>query len=305
MRERFEKAVDKERDAGETSKSQMKSTVMDRVDNQVRRLEQENLSLQDAQVRQQLKMQNDKKREIGNVRDAYQKNMDNYQEQRDEAVRMNNEGNRKDVLKVSKQASKQMVDTNRFYRGQLEEQNRISRDAYENLSADFATRNEGTKAIADQRVKHIVETTEQEKGRMIENQAENHMAMQRVKQDEMRELRDALTADKAVAVNKLQAQLQNQEVKHAQRLDQTIQKYEKEILSLKDQMMRDKRLADESLRRTTEELTRQHQINLDQLEAKNRDRLRTVNIQHGEEVRSVNKRHEQRLDQVIGEIKKT
>jgi hypothetical protein len=305
MRNRFEKAMAKEREASAIGSEQTKSTINDRIDNQVSRLERDNAGLKDAQVRQQLKLKGEKDREISNMRDAYQKNVDNYQEQRDEVLRQSNDKNRSDVVRLSKQASKQMVNTNRFYREQMEEQNRINRDAYENLADDSKTRTEQVKSVADQRVKHIIDTTEEQKSRLIENQAENHVASQRLKQDEMRELRSTLEADKKAAVGRLQQQISNQELKHAQIMEDTIQKYEKEIVGLKDQIVREKKLSEENIRRTSEEMTRLHQVNMDQLEAKNRDRLRTINQQHSEEVRAVNRRHEERLDQVLGEVKKT
>jgi hypothetical protein len=46
-------------------------------------------------------------------------------------------------------------------------------------------------------------------------------------------------------------------------------------------------------------------MEVDQLEAKNRAKVRELNTEHAQEVTSLNKRHEAKLDEVIGELKRT
>jgi polyhydroxyalkanoate synthesis regulator phasin len=84
-----------------------------------------------------------------------------------------------------------------------------------------------------------------------------------------------------------------------------VQKYEKQIQGMQDQLMRHEKTSAETLKRTVDELQRAHKVSIDQLEAKNRDRMRTITSHQQEEIRSVNKRHEDKLDAVLTEVKKT
>ncbi|MBX3022527.1 MAG: hypothetical protein KF799_12715 [Bdellovibrionales bacterium] len=305
MRERYGKALRKDAAAHKMSTDDLKSGVVNRVDNQVRRLENEVVALKENNTRNELRLKNQMKREIANYRDAAQKNVENLQDQRDETIRMSNEMNQKDVHKVRDDLENQMIESNRFYRGRMEEQNRINRTAYDRLKLDMEARNTATKDLTDNRIKHIVDVTEQEKGRLIELSQENHTASQRMKADQMKTLRAELEDDKQKAVNSLQDMMRKQELQHAERMNLVVSKYEKQLQGLKDQLIRERKLGDENVKRLTEEMSRLHKMEVDQVESKNREKVRQLSSQHSNEIRTVNKRHEERLDQVIGELKKT
>ncbi len=304
-KERFENANRKQREANSISRDQTKSTVMDRIENQVERLEHDKEDLKDASVNDSIKLKEKQRREIANVADSYQKNMDNYREQRDEAVRSSNDRNHKDIGKVRKELENQAVETNRFYRQQGDERNMIHRTAVDNLKGGFDARAEQIKNTADNRVKNLFEKTNEEKTRMSEFIAENHVASQHSHQDDMRTLRAALEADKQIAVSTLTEHIQKQEIGHAERMSQVVAKYEKQITGLQDQVLKEKKQNEENLKRSTQDMQVAHKTAMDQLEAKNRERLRELNSAHSEEVRIVNKRHEEKLDQVLGEVKRS
>jgi len=118
-------------------------------------------------------------------------------------------------------------------------------------------------------------------------------------------LRSNLEADKQIAVNNLQEHLQKQELAHSEKMTQVVGKYEKQIQMLKDELMKEKRVNDDNLKRSTEEMQHQHKLSMDQVAQQNRDKLRQMDTHHSEELRSLNKRNDERLDQVLTEIKKT
>jgi hypothetical protein len=304
-RDRYEKAQAKERAAIEMSRDDMKSTVGERIDNEVTRLKRENLDLKDNNTRQDLINKQKLEHQVGDISDSYQKTMENMQQQRDEAVRATNDRVHRDVQKVRKELDTQATATNRYYRQQQEEQNMIQRTAYDNLKGDLELRVDQTNDRANKRVKNLYETTSEEKSRMAELQADNHKASQNAHQDEMNTLRTNLASDKQIAVNTLQERLQKQEMQHSERMALVVAKYEKQIQGLKDQLVREKKQNDDNLKRTTEEMQRQHKVEMDQVASQNRDHLRQLDAHHGDELRSLNKRNDERLDQVLAEVKKT
>jgi hypothetical protein len=305
MRDRFEDAQKAERNAQNMASANFKTGAMDRIDTQVRRLEGEKEDLKAATTRKELQLKAQKDQEIDNIREAWSKNIDNYRDQRDLAVAQSNERNQKDVGEVRDKYEKTLMDTNRFYRNRMNEEGRIQRLAYDNLVGDFESKTEHMKNVSDQRVKTIFENAADEKSRLSELQKNTHIASQRLHQDQLRELREEMDNDKQQTVNRLQNQMRKQEVQHSERMNQVVQKYEKTIQGLKDQMMQERKLADENLKRTVDELQRSHKLSLDQVESKNRERMRQLSSQQAEEIRQVNKRHEDRLDQVIVEVKKS
>lgn len=305
MRERYDKALEKQSDAHRMTTDDLKAGVVNRVDNQVRRLENQLTEAKENNTRKELQLKNQMRREVANFRDAAQKSIESLEYQRDESIRATNESSQRDIQKVRGELENQMVENNRFYRGRMEEQNRINRHAYDQLKGDLEARNMATQDLTDARIKHIVGVTEEAKSRLIELNKENHTANQRLKADQMKALRAAMEDDKQQAVNRLQDQMRKQELQHAERMNQVVAKYEKQLQTLKDQMVRERKLSDESMKRMTEELARVHKMEVDQVEAKNREKVRQLGTKHSEELRQVNRRHEEKLDQVIGEMKKT
>lgn len=305
LKGRYEKATQKERETNNLVSNSFRSSTMDRIDNQVRRLESEKENLKASNTRAELQMKARKEQEIDNIRDSWSKNLDDYRMQRDQAVSDSNERTQKDVSKVRDQLSKELVDNGRFYRGRMSEESRIQRMAYENLVGDFESKTGHLKNVTDQRVKTIFDNSNEEKARLVELQKNTHIASQRGHQDEMKALREVMDNDKQQVVTRLQNQMRKQEVEHAERMNNLVQKYEKQILSMKDQILLTKRQGDESLKRTVDEMARSHKLALDQVETKNRDRMRQISGQQAEEIRQVNKRHEDKLDQVLVEVKKT
>lgn len=304
-RERYDKALKKEQEAQRISGDVMKSATVDRVENQVRRLEMENEDVKEAKVRNELQLKQKQARELANMRQAFGKNIENLQEQRDEAVRQSNERTREDVGLVRKELSDQLVHTNRFHREKMAEQNRINRDAYDNIKGDFDARNTQVKSNADLRVMRLYEETNSEKARMIEQQQQYHEASQQAQADKVKEVRQVVENEKNVAIRNMQEQMRKQELQHSEKMSMMVGKYEKQIQTLKDQMLRERKLSEDSLKRTVEEMQRTHQLAIDQLDMKNKDQMRTAQQTHSEQVRSLNKRHEEKMDALLTEVKKT
>ena len=304
-RDRYEKRASQERKLASMARDDLRSDVNSRINDQVLRLEREKQDLKDANVRGEMKMKQENERTINNVMDAYQRNVENYKEQRDAAVRQANDANHKDIAMIRKDYDEQATANNRLHRQMDEERNSIHKKAFETLNRDYQLRNENTKSIADKRVKELYEVTSAEKARLTELQIDNHTASQRAHQDALRQLRATMEQEKLTAVTNLQEQLQRQELQHSERMAQTVSKYEKQILGLKDELIKQKKYNDENMKRMTEDMQRQHKLAMDQLDQQNRDRMRKVDNQHAEELRTVNKRNEAKIDQIMAEVKKT
>ena len=305
MKGRYEKAMKEERQANGAGSETFKATINDRIDSQVRRLENEKADLKEGKARQETQGKQQQQREMGHLRESYGKNIELALEARDEAVRSNNERNSKDIQQVRGEMSKQMTESGRYYRDRMDENNRINRSAYDNLVDSFDSAQEATKMSTDQRVKQIYQKSEEDKQRMIQMQSEGHSASQTQMRDQVRAVRDVVEGEKNLAVRTMQDQMRKQELQHTEKMSRMVSKYESQIQLLKDQMMKERKTGEENLKRTVDELQRSHKLSVDQLEAKNREQMRQVSTMQGEEVRTLNKRHEEKLDAVLAEVKKT
>lgn len=305
MRERYEKAMHKERHANQISADHLKTTAGQRVDEHVRRLENENQDLRDAKIRNEIQNKAKTQREIKNMREAFTKNMEVAQFERDETIRAANQDRRQALGEQHDKMSDEMVAMNRQNLERMNQNNRINRRALTNMKGDFESRVDQTKSLADRRVERIFEETEATKAQLAKLHKDTHAAQQRQKADDIKQIRDLMDDDKNAAVNRMQDMIRKQEIKHADQMSQVVDKYEKQVRDLKDQMVSQRRAHEETVKRTVEDMQRANKMAIDTLESQNRDRMRQVNLQQSEQLRTLNKRHEEKLDQVISEVKKT
>lgn len=303
--ERFAQKDLRERELNHAFRDQMKAGVIDRINNQVSRLENENDDLKNVGARKEMNLKQNFAREKMNLANAFQKNMDAYKNERDEAVRQANEGSHRDVAHVRGELEQLAVETNRGYRSRQDELNKINTLAFDNLKRDTEMRHKATQDTADVRVMNLYNQTAEEKNRLIELQKQNHIASQHSHQDDLRNLRNIMDNDKQIAVAAMSEHIQSQEIKHADRMNQVVSKYEKQVQGLKDDLMRVRKENDADMKRVVDEMQRQHKLALDQMDAKSRDQLRQVNKQHSEELRTQSKRGDDKLEQLLGEIKRS
>lgn len=304
-RESFLEAGQKQRADVDAARESFRDTVTGRIDGQVARLEDENEELRVGSDQERVKTKAQQQREMANLSEAYQKNIDNYKEQRDRAVSIGSERMHKSVEAVRKELGEQMTQNARFYKIKEDELNHVNRGAVTNLRGEYEGRVEQSRDNMENRVKNLLDTRAQEQEREAQMQAENLQASQRGHQDDVRTIRFKMEDEKKIVVANLLDRLQKQEVKHNENMTVVVNKYEKQVQALKDQLLREKKTNEENLRRTTEEMQRAFKLSMDQVEMQTRDKLRMVDNKHNEELKMMNKRNDEKIDQVIAQVKKT
>lgn len=302
-RDRYEQKMTKEREFLDTTSNETRAKVFERINNQLRGLERENSNLKDANSRDRVLTKYQADREIENMRDAFQKNVEVAQEERSAAVDQFNHLNHKDIDKINQQNSRLMQDANRSYVERFNSQEERHKSAVDNIETDFQAQNAMNRTAANQRVRHIVEETESDKARLVaqgnldrETQAKSH-------RDEIIELRSIQEQDKKAAIDRLKESIRKQEVQHEEKMSVVVAKYEKEIARLNDELVRVRRANDEDLKRLAGEMQRQHKSELDTQQIQYQEKMRKTQDLHSEELRTVNRRNQERVDQLVATTK--
>jgi len=298
IREHYNQNNMKNREAFDEAVGRIKDNYDNHVVPEVQHLRNEYQDLQDRSARDQRQLEIKTAREKAQFRDAYGKNVESYKMQRDEAVRTGNERRARDIENLNTRNEKDMVETHRYYSAKLDDQNRRLRSEYQNINGDFKLRNEQVQSIADLRVKNILDDTEAEKQRMTRQQAEAHDMLRRDHQDTLRNLRMDTDAEKVEAIERVKDQAKQKEVEHSERMAQTIQTHQRDILALQDQLVRERKSSDENLRRTIEDMNKAHKTDLDQQMTKYEERIRNLQTAQSEELRRVNRAQEEKLNQL-------
>lgn len=304
VRDRFEKAREKERAANELTRDQLQADVHGRLGRKISSLEDKNLDLKDVQVREQLNMKQQKQRELNNIRDSYQKTLENMQGQRNEAIRQSNDRNKKDINELTLKHSELFQSANRENMHKLQDQEFKYRADRGSLKGSLEARAEQAENTANLRVENILEKSEANNQRVNKMSMETQKSLRQSHADEIRELRFKFEEEKRNAIELIRDQAAKMEVQHQEKVAQLQSKHEKEMLSMKDQMLLMKKENDETLKRTVSELQRAHELSLSQQEYRHKDKLKALDLDHTNEMKTINRRNDEKVSQMSAAIKK-
>lgn len=304
IREHYNDGLKKNREDFDAARSRMEDSYHAHVEPEMQTLRTELEDTKDKAVRDQRQADFRAAREKAQFRDSYSKNIENYKMQRDEAVRTGNDRRHHDIETLNDRNAKDMADTHRYYNQKLDDQNRRLRSEYQSINNDFKDRNDQIQSLADVRVKNIIADTEEEKQRLARNETEAHDTMRRQQAEQLRDMRTQTDAEKAGAVERIKERAKQKEVAHAERVAQMQQSHQREILSLQDQMVRERKAADENLRRTIDDMNRARKNELDQQMAKYEEKIRVMQNTQRDELHRVNRANEEKLSELAATTRK-
>lgn len=304
MRERYDEAVGREREAAETASRGTKADVYERVTGQMRSLERENSEIKQQNVRNELNMKREKDREVQNTKTAYQANVEEALKARDQAVRDNNAINSRDIHAIREKDSALMMKQSQQFLEKMDGQEARHKTDIDVMEGAFNARLDHGKNVTDQRVKQILNQTEADKARLAEYHDTSLQALSRGYRDETTELRLALEKDKLQTVERMKDLVRKQEIQHNDKLQALSAKYEKEIMRLSDELNKTKRNHDEEMKRVVSQMQRNHQNELDAQNLQYQEKMRKTQDQHSEEMRVSTQRNQERFDQLITTMKK-
>lgn len=304
MREHYKEAIEKNKADLEEARGHFQENYNSHVEPEMRELRNRLEETKDQATREARQADYTRSREKAQFRDAMSKNIENYKMQRDEAVRSGNERRARDIENLNERNTKELVETHRFYNQKMDDETRRLRGEYQNINNDNKLRNEQLNTLADARVKSVITNTEEEKQRMARQQSEAHDSLRRQQADQLRDLRADADAEKFDAIERIKQQAKQKETAHTERLSQLQQTHQRDILALQDQLLHERKMADENLRRTIEDLKKAHKTDLDQQMSKYEERIRMMQNTQSEELRRVNRANEEKLNQLAATVRK-
>ncbi len=303
-RKRFEDRAVDEREKIAASQESTKRDVYERVNNQIRMRERENQDLKAANARSDVARKAEADRVIDNMRRSFQDNVNVAQKQRADSIKAANLQNAKDIHKLQRENSARTVEMTRDFLQKINDQEDQSKANLEVIESDFSARQEYAKTTADQRVRHVIDETELDKARLSEVHENSRSQMAISHKEEMDQLRLKMEREKREGIERMKEMMRKQEAQHQEKSASLVARYEKEIAKMNDELARVKRQQGDQIKRLQSELERQHRSEMDVQQSQFQDKLRKTQDQHADELRLVNQRNQERMDQLLTATKK-
>jgi hypothetical protein len=158
---------------------------------------------------------------------------------------------------------------------------------------------------ADARVDHIRGNAVETEQRLKEKYSDNLELMKKNQEQQLNDLRVAMTKDKNEALAQLRSQAQEKEVGHQQQVEDIVSKYEKRIAELNDQFVREKRARDLREKQVVEGLKKSADQQIEALKVQYEEKNKQTTVAHQTEIREVSRRHKEQIDNIMSNAKKS
>jgi hypothetical protein len=304
VRDRYADGMEEGRMTQEQAAENVRDEVRGRVDGQQRRLEQEVRDLKNQNARDHIGRKRLADSEIQSVRYSMGENVKEALRTRDESLHASNRRRAEDMSELDKDHSRDLVEINRDYLERMHTQNDQGRTALDQLKSDYRARNDHARITADSRVKHVMSNTELEKDRMGEHYDNSKQMMTDSHREELSQIRSITNKQKVDAIEQMKDFMRRQEVGHAEKMAAQQTRFDRDMARLNDELVKQKRENDEALKRLTSQLDRQKNAEIEALNIQNQAKIRKAETQHHEEMRTVNMRNQERMDQLLTNVKK-
>lgn len=298
-------AREKDLQAQQDVTEQYNSDVKDRVDTQVNRLEREIRKTREKSIADQVDTDNKAKRQISNMRDAYQNKFDYLEKARIETLRQSNDINAQNIKKVVGQADKQMAENTRYYISRNEIDNLKNRQHIDSIEKEHKLVEEYNRVNADSRIQRIQENANEAYNTINETYKTNLDTLKEGNNEEKKDLILKHVKEKNQTESQFKDFMQRQEVTHQRKTDDIVNKYEKRLAEMNDQFVREKRLRDNREKALVNEINRRHEAEIEAMKIKYEDQNKQTSLNHERDLRETQRRSQQKIDEVINAMKKS
>ncbi|MCB0414778.1 MAG: hypothetical protein KDD50_10620 [Bdellovibrionales bacterium] len=282
----------------------LREEVFDRMGERSQSLEASLANEKSMRNREKVKLLKNADIRVKNVRENMQKNIDHYADVNKKMRENLLDQNAEDINKVRKETSDAIQFSNRFHRNRAQMIDEKNRNAFSQLKQDFAAHKENQEKLDDISRQRLQNEYNRNISRINEGYQQSITSLRNSNDEEKVQIREHLASEHNDSVNNLMKRVADNDIKHAQKLSQTIEKYESEIDKMKAESTINKKRAEFRAKKTIDNLQKDHQVQLDALRLQYEQKLAEVKDHQRQETEQMNKRHKEQVDNLLTVIRK-
>jgi hypothetical protein len=294
-RQRYEKALEKNRDEMESARGQLVDTVDGRLNTQVSSLKAQLNKIKNDSARERMNNQQQKNREIANVQEAYQKNLDLSEKNRKDFVQ---DANQKRAMTAGRQNAlneEAMTRNQRFYKeklafNELDAENRVG--TLVNERNGEKAHDEATSTSRFKRLQSFNEIEQAKQRAYFENASKGMRENFENTLDQMR-LNNKQEQDKII--NEFSKQSQESDKAFQAKLGDITVKYEHEIAEMNEKHTKELKETQMAADRRLKEQIKKDTGEMDAANAQSQYRLSKTEETHKHDLNEIQHKHQEAL----------
>ncbi len=303
LRQRYDESLQNENEKLQGIDEQAHDRIEDRMNNELRDLKFELARAKQEKVLNNVNEEAQAQREIKNIENDYQQKYADLQRERVEALRDSNAINAANIRKIHEKDSQQMQTDERQVLSQSDLENEINQEALANQKQQSTLRNQYEQNLASERIKKIrqnaFETEKQLRKNYVANVQQERQAFQTKRRDLMLEMRKKSAAE----LRTVEEHAEHQEMRDQENLANLKEHYQNQINNLQDKLTLERQQDQIRDRRLVKEMKRESHQQLETQKIQYQDKMRLAELAHEREVHEIDRRNQEKLDQVLTTMK--
>ncbi len=303
LRQRYDESLQNENEKLQGIDEQAHDRIEDRMNNELRDLKFELARAKQEKVLNNVNEEAQAQREIKNIENDYQQKYADLQRERVEALRDSNAINAANIRKIHEKDSQQMQIDERQVLSQSDLENEINQEALANQKQQSTLRNQYEQNLASERIKKIrqnaFETEKQLRKNYVANVQQERQAFQTKRRDLMLEMRKKSAAE----LRTVEEHAEHQEMRDQENLANLKEHYQNQINNLQDKLTLERQQDQIRDRRLVKEMKRESHQQLETQKIQYQDKMRLAELAHEREVHEIDRRNQEKLDQVLTTMK--
>jgi hypothetical protein len=298
-RERYRKAIDKEKDATEQARGAMADVVENRLGKKVTALEEEKHTEQIGRQRDQTKNEAKHKLEMNNLRTAFSRNIEDYERQKREMVNASNDKNQADMTNLSNKNSAAMYDQNKFFQEKIAMDKIRTDERFTQKEQDFDAQSQTANTSNESRFNKLKNYGELENQKLKKYFDEAGTTMRENFDTTLRDVRARNEEEKNKIFSSQANQSRGIEQKWTDKLNAVSLDYEKKIADIEDK--HSKELKDQAYQyeRIMTEKDKKSHAEFDTQTSQLSHRIAKNDEQHKRELDDLKRKHQETLANLL------
>ncbi len=294
-RNRYEKALEENVERYSMNSEAAKSSIQERIENQINVRETQNRALKNDLNRQKADLINQKNREVANVRSAMGENIDQLEKARVATVEASNARNAKVIKNVIDENNQHLVKNNRIFQDKITVEKSRAEEHLGN------TKNGYERELA---MKDLQANTREEKIKGINQREEEYLkafysesisANRDNFETSLREIRDKNKRDQDLIFQNFSKQSSEREVKFQAKLTELNERHQDQMQKIKAEQANVMKNQVNISAKEKKVIVEQKNVEMQQQAAQFENRIAKLEETHRREVESLNRRHEESL----------
>jgi len=301
----FEEVKQRDRENEKVTFQNFKSTIDDRVNNQVKSLENKNTELKNMNVVNQHKTKKSADRQLGIKQDAFEAKVDFFQRQHKASIDQIKENSARDIRSVRKETADVLRHVSRTYRKKMIFHEENSKDAFATIKENMKLQNDQQRLEANKRVNSVREIAKAREFQLIEDFSTKLVSLKNQNEKEKSDLRYRLTQEKEIAIKAVVKQLKELEATSSRNKGITRKRYEGQIATLNQNNRKEKLNRDGHNKRLLTNVQKSNKSDLAAADTRNKERMSQMKDRHDQELKRMSLKHQKQVTTILDTIKNT